>query len=63
MFPDTKGLTDARSPAESPLPFESTPPDWRVTGCPVCARKTEPMLNPLTRVLTQRLSDLTLGTW
>src|SRR5216110_642331 len=62
-LPVAKGLTDARSPAESPLPLESTPPDWRVTDCPVCARKTDWTWNPFTKVLTKRLSDLIPGIW
>ncbi len=40
--PVANGFGEARSPAESPLPFESIP-DCSVTGCPVCARCTEPI--------------------
>src|ERR1700722_206413 len=59
--PTPCGLKTTRSPAVSPLPLESTA-DCRVIGWPDCARNTEPIWKPLTKVFTNALSLFRLGT-
>src|SRR5262249_4739951 len=59
-----KGFSEARPPAVSTFPLESIPalPDCSVTGCPVWARYTAFTSYPLSKALSNRLSDVVRGT-